>query len=61
MVKLNSVNFRNNKIDSPSTFINKIFYKLEYLNLLENNIDKMDKENFAKKYKKKNPNVELLL
>lgn len=61
MVKLNSVNFRNNKIDSPSTFINKIFYKLQYLNLLENNIDEMDKESFAKKYKKKNPNVELLI
>ena len=61
MIKLVSVNFKNNQIDSPSVFIKKIFYELKYLNLLNNNFDETDKEKFTKKYKAKNPNVELLI
>lgn len=61
MIKLASVNFKNNQIDSPSVFIKKIFFELKYLNLLNNNFDNTDKERFSKKYKKKNPNVELLI
>lgn len=61
MIRLKSVNFKNNQIDSPSVFINKIFAELQYLNLLNNNFDDTDKERFAKKYKNKNPNVELLI
>ncbi len=61
MIKLKSVNFKNNQIDSPSVFINKIFFGLKYLNLLNNNFDDSDKEKFLNKYKKKNPDVELLI
>ena len=61
MIKLISVNFKNNKIDSPAAFINKIFYSLKYLNLLNNDIDDSDKGKFIKKYKAKNPNVELYI
>ena len=61
MIKLTSVNFKNNQIDSPSVFINKNFYELKYLNLLNNDFDDRDKERFIKRYKNKNPNVELLI
>ena len=41
--------------------VNKIFYSLKYLNLLNNDIDDSDKGKFIKKYKAKNPNVELYI
>ena len=61
MIKLNHVNLGNNKIDSPSVFVQKRFNDLKYLNLKNNNFDEKEKERFIKKYKKNNPNGELII
>lgn len=59
MLKLSHVNLRNNKIDSPFIFIQ--LCGLKYLNLINNKFDEKDKERFIKKFKKNNPNAELII
>ena len=57
ILNLKFIYLKNNKIDSPFSFLDEKFYSLECLNLLDNEIEERDKEKFKKKYTSKHKDI----
>ena len=61
VLKIKNIYLNNNHIDTPFAFYDEKFNSLEYLNLLENEIEDKDIKKFKKKYTSKHKNKSKLI